>query len=398
MVAVRNSSLATSARRKPVLVVRPRISVRSRASHQGAPGGLAVGAVGDDLAEHRVVRRADDLPALEGLVDAYAVRPPHQVGPAGLREEAAEGVLGVDPGLDRVTVDADVVLVEGQRLAGGDVELEVDEVEAGDGLGDRVLDLEAGVHLQEVGLVGRGVEQELHGAGVGVADLAGQGDGARGDQMSYLVADGRRRRLLEHLLVAALGRAVTLVEVHHVAVVVGEDLHLDVAAVLDVLLDQDRVVAERREGLALGGGDRLVVVLGSADDAHPLAAAAGRGLDEHREGGVLPGRARRVRRRVRRSRGRRPCGPSAPSPRRSGRRAGSRRPRGPGRRRRARRGSRSRDGRRRRSPAARPRRPPRCRGSCGPRRPRRPPGRAGRRGRRRCRWRRCAGRSPGRRG
>ena len=36
-------------------------------------------------------------------------------------------------------------------------------------------------------------------------------------------------------------------------------LHLDVAAVLDVLLDQHGVVAERRARLALRGGDRLVV-------------------------------------------------------------------------------------------------------------------------------------------
>ena len=51
-------------------------------------------------------------------------------------------------------------------------------------------------------------------------------------------------RLLEHLLVAALGRAVALEEVDDVAVGVGEDLHLDVAAGLDVLLDQHGVVAE----------------------------------------------------------------------------------------------------------------------------------------------------------
>ena len=44
---------------------------------------------------------------------------------------------------------------------------------------------------------------------------------------------------------AALRRAVALEEVHDVAVGVGEDLHLDVAAALDVLLDQHGVVAER---------------------------------------------------------------------------------------------------------------------------------------------------------
>ena len=39
---------------------------------QRAAGGLAVGAVRDDLAEHRVVRRADDLAGLQGVVDPRA--------------------------------------------------------------------------------------------------------------------------------------------------------------------------------------------------------------------------------------------------------------------------------------------------------------------------------------
>ena len=103
MVASRNSSLATSARRNPALVVRPRIAVSSSARDQRPPGGLAVGAVRDHLAEHRVVRRADDLAALERVVDPHAsVGHRTRLRRAGLRQEAAEGVLGVDPRLDRV--------------------------------------------------------------------------------------------------------------------------------------------------------------------------------------------------------------------------------------------------------------------------------------------------------
>jgi hypothetical protein len=45
--------------------------------------------------------------------------------------------------------------------------------------------------------------------------------------------------------VPALGGAVALEQVDHGAVGVAEHLHLDVPAALDVLLDQDRVVAER---------------------------------------------------------------------------------------------------------------------------------------------------------
>ena len=75
--ASRNASLAASARRKPALVVSPRIAVSSRARDQGLPGALAVRAVRDHLAEHRVVRRGHHLAALQGVVDARVRRPPH---------------------------------------------------------------------------------------------------------------------------------------------------------------------------------------------------------------------------------------------------------------------------------------------------------------------------------
>ena len=45
--------------------------------------------------------------------------------------------------------DCELVLAAGQGLAGGDAELPLDQVLAGDHLGDRVLDLQAGVHLHE---------------------------------------------------------------------------------------------------------------------------------------------------------------------------------------------------------------------------------------------------------
>jgi hypothetical protein len=58
------------------------------------------------------------------------------------------------------------------------------------------------------------------------------------------LADEGRRRLLDHLLVAALDRAFALMQVHHVAVRIAQHLDLDVARALDELLDEHPVVAE----------------------------------------------------------------------------------------------------------------------------------------------------------
>ena len=181
---------------------------------------------------------------------------------------------------------------------------------------------------------------------------------------------------------------------------VGEHLHLDVAAVLDVLLDQHACrrrtptpprAARRRPRRRARSAPRTIRM--------PLPPPPAAALTRTGKSKVVGASVAVVRRHDRdarprpRSRGPRPCGPSAPSPRRTGRPAtspaSSTRP-----------GERGalgeeavagvdRVGARRRAPRRRPRR---CRGSStrprdGRRRPR---ARAARRGRRRCRPRRCA--------
>ena len=156
-----------------------------------------------------------------------------------------------------MTVDGHVVLGDRQRLAGGHPQLEFDEVDPGDRLGHGVFDLEPGVHLQEVDLVGPAVltDEELDGAGPVVADAGGERDGALAEDGAGLGVDAGRRGLLDDLLVATLDRALPLAQVDHVAVGVADDLHLDVASPFDVGLDEHRAVAERRLGLTRAGGD-----------------------------------------------------------------------------------------------------------------------------------------------
>ena len=89
---------------------------------------------------------------------------------AGLWLPAPRGIFGVEPGLDRMPVRSRGFSV--QSTAVGDRELQFDQVEAGGLFGDRVLDLQPGVHLQEVEspvVVG----EELHRPRAGVADRAG---------------------------------------------------------------------------------------------------------------------------------------------------------------------------------------------------------------------------------
>ena len=175
-----------------------------------------------------------------------------------------------------------------QRLAGGDAELPLDQVEAGDELGDGVFDLEAGVHLHEeevvawavIGAACRG-DDELDGAGADVTDCAGGLDGGLAHGGAAVRGHAGGGGLLHHFLVAALDGAVALEQADGVAGLVGEDLDLDVAGARQVALDQHLVVTERGRGLALGQGQGFGEVGWGGDDAHALAATAGAGLDQH---------------------------------------------------------------------------------------------------------------------
>ena len=175
----------------------------------------------------------------------------------------------------------------------GDPHLGDDEVDVGDLLGDGVLDLDARVHLDE-DVAAVLAEEELDGAGVEVADRLGEAHGVGAHLRAGVGVEVGRRRDLDDLLVAALHRAVALVQVQHGAGAVGEHLHLDVPRVDHGLLEVERRVAERGVGLALGRLERLAQGRGVVDAAHAAPAAAGDGLDEHREADALGRRGQRV--------------------------------------------------------------------------------------------------------
>ena len=193
---------------------------------------------------------------------------------AGVGAEAVGRILGGDPALHRRAVHHQLVLAQPElleRLPVGDAHLAGDQVDVGDLLGDGVLHLDPRVHLDEH-VVAALVEQELDGARVRVVDLAGERDGVGADLGPQLLGQVRRGRQLDDLLVATLHAAVALEQVHHVAVAVGQDLHLDVARVEHGLLEVDHRVAERRLRLAAGRLDGL----GQSPRARSPGACRGR--------------------------------------------------------------------------------------------------------------------------
>ena len=154
----------------------------------------------------------------------------------------------------------DVLLAHRERLAGRDPHLLADEVDPRHLLGDRVLDLDARVHLHEVVVAG-GSQEALDRPRGAVAGRPRGIDRDPADPLPQLLVDGGRRRLLDQLLVAALDRAVALAEMDHVPVAVRQHLHLDVARILEIPLDVHPPVGEVLLTLALGGLERPLGLL-----------------------------------------------------------------------------------------------------------------------------------------
>ena len=86
------------------------------------------------------------------------------------------GIFRVDAHLNRMALEPNLILSNRDRQTASDAQLLGDQVDTGNHLSDRVLHLNAGVHLHEIKLA-RSIHQELHRAGALVADGAGRRHG-----------------------------------------------------------------------------------------------------------------------------------------------------------------------------------------------------------------------------
>ena len=143
---------------------------------------------------------------------------------------------------------AQLLLPQRQRLAGCHAQLPFDQIQPGDLLGHRMLDLQPRVHFHEPDAVGAqafaSIGDEFDGARADIIDRLRRLDRGGAHRLARRLVHAGRGGFLDHLLVAALQRAIALEQVDDIAVGVAEHLHLDVARARDVFFDQDMIVAE----------------------------------------------------------------------------------------------------------------------------------------------------------
>ena len=155
-----------------------------------------------------------------------------------------------------------------------------------------MLDLQAGVHFEEIEALRVAVVDELHGAGAAVADGFRQLDRRCAQGFGHAGRQVGRRGFLQHFLVAPLHRAVAHAEGDHFALAVAEHLHFQVAGALDVLLDEHARVAEVVLPQALHGIEGIAQFVRRAAHAHADAATAGGAFQHHRVADFFTGEQR----------------------------------------------------------------------------------------------------------
>ena len=172
-----------------MLVLTPRMRNSRRARSMRWQAIVEIAPPRRDLHQQRIVERRDHRAAVCRAAvqpDAEARRRAVGVDPAVVGDEVVGRIFGGDAALQGVAVERDLLLrrqihlrpVQAQSL--GDLDLGAHQVDAGDHFGDRVLHLDARVHLDEEPLAGFDIDQELDGAGVVVAGGARQLDGGLG--------------------------------------------------------------------------------------------------------------------------------------------------------------------------------------------------------------------------
>ena len=196
-------------------------------------------------------------------------------------------IFGRDTALKRMTVQADIILAGlaggfRDRFAFGDLDLCLNDINAGDFFGYSVFDLNARVHFDKVELARIHIHQELYRSCAFVihmgTDLA--------TQFAQTLALGFGqvwgRGAFNDLLVATLYRAIAFPQMIDRPMGITEDLNLDMARPHDHLFQITLAIAEGGFCLAASLADFFFQFVLAHDRAHAASAAAPGGFQHQR--------------------------------------------------------------------------------------------------------------------
>ena len=205
---------------------------------EAGDGFLATVAPGDEFTEERIVVHRNGPAFVDAFIEADtgAAGRVARKNCSGRREKIVVGIFCVEADFHGMAARRDGFPSERKTMAGGNRDLQLDKVEAGDLLGDGMLDLKARVDFQKI-KIEMGVDEKFNGAGVDVAAGAREANGGITHLFAKLRSDDERRCLFDDFLMAALNRAFALSKRDDAAMGVGEDLNFDVARLFEIFFE-----------------------------------------------------------------------------------------------------------------------------------------------------------------
>jgi hypothetical protein len=201
---------------------------------------------------------------------------------ASIRLESLRRIFRRDTALDGKSSRGNAVLSQTQllqRSTSRDLNLCSHNINTGNLLSDGVLDLNTRVDLNKV-VTTLLIDQELGSTSVAIVGGLCKSDGVVEDGISRLRRKILGRRQLNNLLMTTLHGAVTLVQVNDIAVVVSQQLHLNMLGTVEEALDEDGSVAESGLGLGCGSLEGVLEILLLPHHTHATSSTAEGGLDD----------------------------------------------------------------------------------------------------------------------
>ena len=241
-------------------------------SHASA-GLFAVRPPGRNFGNHGIVVYRHLGLRLDSGIDPYP-RPLGRIpgqDMSGRWQESVGGIFRVQTALKGVTVAADVILLEAQRFPGGNPDLFSYQIQTGNPLGNRMLNLEASVDFQKIEfpIV---VEDELHGSGIVITGGSGHGQRGPGHLLPQGLGHGWRGSLFDYFLIAALNGAFPFAKMDDIPGSVTKNLDFHMTGTFEKTLDIHRAFGKGRFGFALRRRQGLDQLGFLAHNAHSFPA------------------------------------------------------------------------------------------------------------------------------
>ncbi len=125
-------------------------------------GLIAISAVNDDLCDERIVVRKNLTVGMSRRIDSHAGASGQMEGiDFSRRRHESIGVFSIDSTFDTRTIKGDILLGEANRLAAGNLNLLLHQIDPRHHFRHWMLDLDPGVHFHEVEVIIL-IEKKLH--------------------------------------------------------------------------------------------------------------------------------------------------------------------------------------------------------------------------------------------